>query len=40
MDYKRLAVVSAAVVGIPVLADNSYSRKRLWEPLLVYKRGR
>ena len=39
-DRKRPAVVSAAVLGIPVLADDSYSRKRLWEPLLVYERGR
>jgi hypothetical protein len=38
-DRKYTAVIPAPVLGIPVLADNHYSRKRLREPLLACERG-
>jgi hypothetical protein len=38
-DHKRPAVILVAVLGIPVLADDRYSCKRLWEPLLAREQG-
>jgi hypothetical protein len=35
-DHKCLTIVSTAIYGITVLADNSHFRKLLWVPLLAY----
>jgi hypothetical protein len=35
-----MAIIPALILEILIFADDYYSYKRLWEPLLVYEQGR